>query len=668
MNVSYNWLREMVEFDLSPQELAEKLTFVGLEVERLSPIGEDWCLELELTTNRPDCLSIVGVARDVAVICSKEVRLPDYSVETAGDETARFTSVEILDAHLCPRYSAQVIRGVQVKESPDWLKERLEAIGVRPVNNVVDVTNFVTMELGQPLHAFDYDVLAENRIVVRRAKTGESITAINGKTYRLTEDMLTICDAREPVAIAGVMGGLFSEVKERTTNILLESAYFDPVSVRKTSRALVLESAASYRFERGVDPETVLAASLRAAQMIHELAGGEVAPVPVDINHQKVEPGSASVRFSRIPKVIGYEVAPERVVEILTLLGLPVITRDEEMVEVSVPPRRSDISREIDLIEEVLRHEGIEKVPPVAITTSEVRPEHRQRFLFRAREHMRGFGFYELLSDSFAADTEMGGMCFFEARKPLRVRNPVVAHRPLLRRSLIPNMLEAYRASRAAAEKKVGMFEASVAYLPGPAKLPEEKHVLAFLCPQGYLAAKGTLEALLSCLRLEGASFETASHPAFEPGRASAAVLAGKRFAFLGDLSREALEYFDIEETCAVCELDLDYLYSRLRGEISFTPIPRFPKVLRDMAVVLDEKVLWQEVRDDVQGLGVSLLRHVELFDTYRGQQLPAGKKSLAFSLEFQSPERTLTGEEVDVHVRDIASHLAKRFGAALRK
>lgn len=668
MNVSYNWLKSLVEFDLSPEELAQKLTFVGLEVERISPVGDDWCLEFEITTNRPDCLSIVGVAREVAVITGSKLRMPDFSAKATGEETAKFTSVEILDPDLCPRYTAQVIRDVNLAESPDWLKARLEAIGVRPVNNVVDVTNFVTMELGQPLHAFDYDKLTENRIVVRRAKAGESITAINGKKYELTRDTLAICDAREPVAIAGVMGGLFSEVTDRTTSVLLESAYFEPVNTRRTSRALFLESAASYRFERGVDPEMVLPASIRAAQLILELAGGTLAPAPVDVNSQKISYSKVKLRFSRIPRLLGFKVEPGRAVDIFESLGLEPTARNKSSVTVSVPPRRADISREIDLIEEVLRHEGIEKVPLVEIASSDVRREPRQKFLTEVRERMRSFGYTELLTDSFAAEDPFESMSLFQAGEPLRVRNPVAAQTPLMRRSLVPNMLGAYRAGQAAGEGAVRMYEVSLVYLPRSGKLPDEVHVLTFISPEGYLQAKGVLEALFESLRVEGAAFKPHNHPAFAHGRAAAAVLADRKLAFLGEVSREVKEHFGLDESPAVCELDLDYFFSCLIGEASFVPIPRFPKVLRDMALVVPQDVLWQQVREKIEGLGLSLLRRVELFDVYRGTQLEQGTKSLAFSLEFQSPERTLTGGEVDKLISQIASHLAQELGARLRK
>lgn len=671
MNVSYKWLKEYVDFDLTPDELAEKLTFIGLEVERMTPVGDDFCIELELTSNRPDCLSIIGVAREVAVACGKKIGLPDCSVKTEGEVTAELTSVEILDSALCPRYSAQVIRDVEIKESPDWLKEKLEVIGVRPVNNVVDVTNFVTMEFGQPLHAFDYDKLAENRIVVRCAKKGESITAINGKNYNLECDMLAICDAREPVAIAGVMGGLFSEVTERTKNVLLESAYFEPMSVRKTSRQLVLESAASYRFERGVDPELIMPASMRAARLITETAGGRLAPEPVDVNHQKIETNCATLRFSRIPKLTGYEVQPERVIEILNLLGLETTALDKKSVTVSVPPRRPDISREIDLIEEVLRHEGIDKVPFIEIAASEVRPEHRQKFLIKIREHMRGFGFYELLSDSFVTDDETGKLCFFEAGEPLRVRNSVTVEKPVLRRSLLPNMLRACRSGLSSGEWRsniAGLSEASMVYLPGPEALPEEKHVLTFISPGGYRTAKGVLEALLSSLHLREVVFKNFSHPAFSPGKAASARIKGTGFAFIGELSDDLKRDFDIEGTWATCEADLDFIYSCLKKDAAFKSIPRFPKVLRDMAVVVGEDVLWQKLQEEIETIEMPLLKHIELFDVYRGKQLPAGKKSIAFSLEFQSPQRTLTGEEIDREVLKIASHLADSLGAQLRK
>jgi len=668
LNLSYNWLKEYVDFELSPEALAEKLTFIGLEVERVSPVGDDWSIELEITSNRPDCLSILGIAREVAVSNRTEVSLPEYSVTPTGEETSKFTSVEIPDPDLCPRYTAQVIRGVEVGESPDWLKNRLEAIGIRPVNNVVDVTNYVTMELGQPLHAFDYDNLAQNRIVVRRSKGGESITAINGKSYVLSDEMLAICDANEPVAIAGVMGGLFSEVKNRTKNILLESAYFNPVSVRKTSRSLLLESAASYRFERGVDPEFVLPASLRAARLILEVAGGELAPNPVDVNCQKIQYGSASLRFSRIPRIIGYEVEPERVSEILSLLGLEIKEKNKESLSVNIPPRRSDISREIDLVEEVLRHEGIEKIQTTDVKVSDVRHDPKQEFLIRLRNLMQGFGFFELLTDSFVADNEMSATCFFEAKNSLKVMNSVTAEKPSLRRSLLPNMLEAYRSGLNAGEHEVGMFEASVVYLPREEKLPTEKHALTFLCPGCYMEAKGIIEALLDAVRAKDISFDKFEHTFFASDQAATIIAEGKNFGYLGTVSREVLEKFDIDKECAACELDIDFLYSLSRDRISFKPISRYPKVLRDMAVVVNEDVLWEHLKKNIQSSEIPYLNKIAFFDMYKGKQMGDGKKSIAFSLEFQSPERTLTGEEADNYVSKIVEHLSSNLGAVLRK
>jgi phenylalanyl-tRNA synthetase beta chain len=281
---------------------------------------------------------------------------------------------------------------------------------------------------------------------------------------------------------------------------------------------------------------------------------------------------------------------------------------------------------------------------------------------------MCGFGFFELLTDSFIPDTPEGRMTFFESGEPLRVRNPVTVEKSLLRRSLVPNMLEAHRKSRVKAEGGAGMFEVSVVYLPGSEKLPVEKHTLAFLCPDGYLQAKGALEALLESLRAGEAAFADHTHPALTGGRSCVASLDGKECAYIGDLSADLTAYYDLSESCAVCEMDLDHLYSHAGGKISFKPIARFPKVLRDMALVANEDMLWQQLRGEIKSLGIELLQRIELFDAYRGKQLPAGKKSIAFSLEFQSSERTLTGEEVDELVRRIALHLADKFGAELRK
>jgi phenylalanyl-tRNA synthetase beta chain len=525
------------------------------------------------------------------------------------------------------------------------------------------------MESGQPLHAFNFDALQGRKIIVRRAKKNETIRAIDGKTYSLGGNDLVIADAQNAVAIAGVIGGVDSEVTFATENILLESAYFEALSVRETSRSLKLTTAASYRFERGVDPQTVLAASLRAAYLIHEVAGGEVAQEPIDVNYMKIKDWRLSTRFARFKTVMGFDVSPDRVEVILNLLGLQTLKRTRRSVTVSVPPRRKDIEREIDLIEEVARIEGFEKVPLVEVNAGAVRADRRFELLYGIRQILRGFGFHEILTESFVRDSRTGEFSLFGDSENLRVRNPIRPETPFLRKSLIPNLLAAYAKNQDEKVTEINLFEISNVYLPREDALPEEVYLLSFVSEGSFSEAKGVVESVLKRFGLlERVRFQSGKFLVAHDNESAEILLDGNRIGLVGTICPYVREAAGIKIDVALCEVSLAPILSVAAAERKYAPLPKHPKVSRDLAIVLDESVKWDQIESAITALGIPILESVHFFDLYTGKQVSEGKKSIAFSLQFGSLERTLTSDEVNAAQETIMNHLRSSFGAELRK
>ncbi|RKY13118.1 MAG: phenylalanine--tRNA ligase subunit beta, partial [Planctomycetota bacterium] len=535
MRVTYNWLKQFLpDLHASPEKVAEILTFIGFEVERFEKIGSDWAYDVDVTSNRPDCLSALGLARELGAAVKVPLKTVEVSPPFSDTHTTELTSVEVVDTELCPHYSAHLILGVEVKPSPKWLIDALSAIGVRPVNNVVDATNFVTMELGQPLHAFDFDHLYERRIVVRPAKSGEEIRAIDGRIYTLNENMLVIADAKFPVAIAGVMGGKDTEVTEQTRNILLESALFEPVNIRRTSKALNLVTAASYRFSRGVDPEMVVPAARRAAQLILQIAGGSLAKDPINIRHHPPKRTTVSMRFPRIEKIMGIHIPPEEAIETLMFLGFAVVERDDNKVTVEVPSWRGDVEREIDLIEEVARIHGFGDVPFVETTVATVRLPRKLRLERRIRDIMAACGFLEAMSDVFVEQNESGLFAPFGGQ-PVSVRNPIRADSPNLRASLIPTLLSTLRHNQHHANSSPDLFELSSVFCRHDGETFETRSLCAISC-HSFERVKGVLEEV--CRRLH-ITVQTMPEDVkiLEKGASGVLKLGKKRVGICGMLS-----------------------------------------------------------------------------------------------------------------------------------
>jgi phenylalanyl-tRNA synthetase beta chain len=652
VKVPLSWLREYVDVPGSPADVAKLLVFAGVGVESVE--GE--VLDLEITANRADLLSMLGVARDVAVLRRTSLKTP---VVPAGGGAAPDVKVEVREPALCPRYTARRIRGVKVGPSPAWLASKLEAAGLRPVNNVVDVTNFVLLESGQPLHAFDAKVLRGNAIVVRRAKPGETIAAIDGKTYALTPDALVIADAERPVAVAGVMGGKESEIGTGTTDVLLESAQFEPVSIRRTSRRLRLSSDSSYRFERGVDWDTVDWASRRAAQLIVELAGGEATPGMVDVAAARPERPVATVRPARVAAVLGLPVAPARVREILTGLGGQVAGTDAAL-QVTAPVGRRDLKIEVDYIEEVARVEGYDKIPcdtSFGLRVAVDRPDDRVREEIRAA--LSGLGAYEVLTWSFGDAGTPNRVPFWTDGPLIPLRDPQGEVYKTLRESMAPGLLEVLQTNEGYKEPLHPVFEVAQVYFKD-AKGYGEKTVLGLAVPGDPLGVKGMLDVLAGRLGI-ALEIRPAAHAWLEPGSAGDLHLAGARVGYLGTA------VCGLREKVSTAELDFGALVEAARLVRPYRDFPRQPPVDRDLSVVLAEATTWRAVEDAVRKAAPPTLEAVRFLSEYRGQGIPAGHKGWAFSMTFRAPDRTLTGPEVDGAVQAVLKALETGLGARQR-
>lgn len=652
----------------------------------------DAVLEVELTPNRGDCLSVVGVAREVAALTGATLRVPEPRFAESGPPVEEQTSVEIRDPDLCHRYAARVVRGVRLAPSPGWLRQRLRSGGVRAINNVVDVTNYVLLELGHPLHAFDLRRLAGERIVVQRARPGERFTTLDGQERVLDGESLVICDAERPVALAGIMGGLNSEVQDDTVDLLLESAYFLPTNIRATSKKLGLRTEASYRFERGTDVEGLRRALDRAAELIVELAGGAVARGVWDAYPTRHERRRVGLRFSKVDAVLGVAVPPDEVAGRLESLGLTVVRRDEAGLEAQVPPHRVDLEREIDLIEEVARLRGYDTIPatlPTVPMTCEPTPP-RVSLADRSRDALASLGLREAITLSFVdpeEDARLGLPEDSALGRKVALANPLSRETAVLRTSLLPGLLRAAGLNARRQNRDVRLFEVGRTYHPHAGErepLPREilraggvltgrRWPLAWWAGAeavDFFDVKGVVEELLRRLGVAAPRYEPAQDfPWLHPGR-GARVLAGKggeELGWVGEIHPDRRQAYELPAPTLAFEVDLEAA-ARGSGQPGHFPgLARFPAVERDMALVMDRDIPAQAVLDAVAAVESPLVRSARLFDAFEGGRLPPGKMSLAVRLVYRSDERTLTEEEVAAVEGVILRRLEEGVGARLR-
>jgi phenylalanyl-tRNA synthetase beta chain len=642
----------------------------------------DVIFDLEITPNRPDCLSVIGIAREVAALTGQVLPLPEVSYEEAPPPIDRQISVEIVDPILCPRYCASLITGVKVAASPQWVQQRLLACGMRPINNIVDVTNYVMLEYGQPLHAFDYHRIRGKKIIVRRADDGETIVTLDGVKRVLSQDMLVIADQEEAVAIAGVMGGADSEVTDQTTAILLEGANFNPASIYYTGNTLNLPSEARLRFERGISPELTIPALKRATQLIIQLGGGKAAKGLVDVYPGKQEHKPILLSTGKVKGLLGVEFSLDQIIGALASLGFGCKPADSE-VWVTAPYWRSDINVAEDLVEEVARIIGYDKIP--ATMLSEPVPRHNPEPILSLKREVRhslmGYGFQEVLTYSLTSLELLKKLL----PKPhpfepplLRVANPMTADQEYLRPNLRANLLAALSANRRHEAGSIRLFELGRVYLPQPKDLPNEPEVLCGLLsgPRfeeswhggdealDFFDAKGVVEGLLSRLGIE-ANFEPGVDESLHPGKQAAIVIDNNRLGVVGELHPKVAEAFELSGNVYLFEINLTALLPFTIGHKLFQPIPRFPATVRDIALVVDSGVAHRQVQDIIRGF--PLVSQVVIFDVYTGGQLPPGRKSLAYRITFQSPSHTLTDEEVNEVQQQILDKLSRELGATLR-
>ncbi|NOY77742.1 MAG: phenylalanine--tRNA ligase subunit beta [Calditrichaeota bacterium] len=764
MKVSYNWLKEYIDFDYSPDELAYKLTMAGLEVESVDALvhhykpytivkvesvdensavvtdgrkrgsvqagantlnagdliavdehgkiatakelfdhddsrpvpftgtevgksvadylpEKDTVFDLFITPNRPDCFGVLGIAREISALSGNPLKIPKPVVKETIEKAEKAVSVDIQDPMGCPRYSARVVKNVEIAPSPYWMQYRLYSVGIRAINNVVDVTNYVLMEFGHPLHAFDYSLIIRHEIQVRRAEKGERFATLDGKGHTLDPEILLICDGVRPVALAGIMGGLNSEVKETTKDILLECAYFNPIVIRRGAKKLGIATESSMRFERGVDPNATLTVINRTAQLIQETAGGAVLQGVVDVYPRKIEPVHIHLAKDHIKRLLGAEIDPTVTKQILTQLGLRVSENDSAF-EVEVPTFRPDLTRPVDLIEEIARIYGYDKIEEqkkseILLNDS---VNTRERFINLVRDVFVGQGFKEILTNSMIPRKDQILQEFPE--EPVQLANPISEDMAVLRPTLISGLARIAQRNIFRQMPNFRLFEVGRVFHKTPEDgRPEEGVYLGGILsgtrrpehwkhkpqPVDFFDAKGFVEYFLDQLSLKNVTYVEAAHWAFS--NPSVAInYHGKKLGYLGKIKEELKERLDVPIDLFAFELNLDLIESEMVWAKRYVPIPKFPTVRRDLALLVDLTMPVGTLIKNIHKWGGKHLQSVDVFDVYTGKQVPSDKKSVAVRLEYVPEDHTFTEEEINDMQSALLKKLKSELGAELRQ
>jgi len=655
MIVSWNWLKDYVGLDMEQAELEHRLAMSGLNHEGTESVGDDLAIDLEVTSNRPDCLGHIGVAREIAVLWQQELNIPPASPASSSAAVDRITKVRIDCPELCSRYTARVIQGIKIGPSPDWLADRLTTLGIAVINNVVDISNYVLMESGQPLHAFDLANLAGPEIIVREAHDGEEFEAIDHKKYKLEPGMCVIADASLPVALGGVMGGADSEVSDSTTDLLIESADFAPLSIRNTARKLNLHSPSSYRFERGVDPEGVDWASRRCCELILGIAGGELADGVISVGQDVPAREPIVLRLSQVPRVLGINIEADEIRRILTELGCEPTRTEPESIEIIPPTWRRDLTREIDLIEEVARIHGYDEIPEdVAVPMV---PSHRsdeERIVEKVRNVMTGAGFDEAVTSSAIQEDWSAAFSPWTDRAPIVCNTPVLRGAGILRRSLIPSLLEARRINQSLGNETAELFETAKVYLPEGKGLPREPKMLGIAGGGDFLQTKGVIESLVATINPRvGIEVQDTSQRLLDTARSCQLLIGSQTLGYMGEVTPEGLKQFGLRNPATVAEIDLTVLENAAELVPQYQELSQYPAISRDMNFIVDESLRWAALADVVHQSAGENLENVQYLETFRDTKRDgAGKKRLLLTVTLRSSDRTLTSEEADA-IRD---------------
>ena len=685
MKAPLKWLEDYINITHSPVELAEKLTMSGSEVSSIDHVDGDQVFDLEITPNRPDCLSIIGIARELAAQTGQGINLPPIQYNQTGPPVEQSISVSIADPDLCSRYCASLINGIKIAPSPLWIQQRLLACDLRPINNIVDITNYVMLEFGQPLHAFDYQEIGNSEIIVRRAKDGEVFTTLDDIDRSLNNNTLVIADAYRPIALAGIMGGTESEVTGKTTSVLLESANFSRTTIRRTSAQLRLVTEASVRFEKGLNPELALPALQRATQLILELAGGESSQGIIDIYPGRIETEKILLSVTYVNNLLGTDLDVDNVSLILTSLGFHCQRTDQpSQLEVAIPYWRSEVHLPADLAEEVARVIGYQSIPMTMLSSPLPRqqPDTTLAFNEKLRDIMVALGLNEVITYSLTSLEMLGKLtpASMEVNPtPLRVANPLSKDQEYLRTTLRASILTTLSYNQKYEKNGIRLFEIGRIYLSRENNLPEERNMLtALLCgprldpswlhnvePMDFFDAKGMVEQLMKQLDVD-VEFSENNDASLHPGKQAKLSIKKEYIGVIGELHPRVSEAFDLNGTVYLVEIDLTRLLPYTTSLQRFHPLPRFPSAIRDIAVVVDLNLESQKLERAIKN--TSLVKETELFDVYTGDKLSADKKSLAYHIIYQSATRTLTDEEVDNAHQEILDGLQREFGATLRR
>ena len=668
------------------------ILLLGRDVEPGTPLAQvlgpaDTVLELEITWNRPDCLCIIGVARELAALYGKPLKIPSFTLEEGILAVEDLVGVRIEDADGCPRYTARVLTDVKIGPSPDWMQRRLKMCGVRPISNVVDVTNYVMLECGHPLHAFDHALLKDRQIVVRRARAGETMVTLDGIERQLDATMLVIADAGSAVAVAGIMGGAGSEIRETTATVLLESAAFDPRTIRRTSSALGLSTESSHRFERRVDAATADWAGNRAAALMQSLAAGHVVRGMADVYPLPMPSRTITLDLSRLDRLLGVAVPPARVCTIFEALQLPIRLQGGSVFTVDIPSFRPDLECEADLFEEVARVHGLEHIPDTVPSATMVpgADDAPVRAQFKCREALAGLGLCEMMSYSFLAEPLLDEFDASDRARRVTLPNPVSADHGVLRNALVPQVVECLARNRARQAASAALFEIGTVFGRDDAgRIGEETHVGLGLTGQQsgdslhararmrdedtFLALKGVVERLAVALRIQGMEFRPATAPACEPGTSVDVLVGGSRLGYIGLLRRDLRQARRLADPVAVGELKLLPLLVNVFETPVFKVIAQYPSISRDMAMVVDADVTHGDIMGVIEAAAPGELTGVCLFDIFSGEGLDKGKKSLGYSLTYQSGERTLTDEEANALHLVVKEALRRELGCQFRE
>lgn len=691
MKVPFSWLTEYIEGEIELKRTSDALTMAGLEVGAIEKIDGDTILDLEITPNRADCLSIIGIAREIKAIFGLKLKKPSFKIKKELKDD-KFT-ISIANPELCYRYAGRIVRDVKISSSPQWLKKRLEASGIRSINNIVDITNYVLLEYGHPLHAFDLDRLEGYQIRVGTpeafGKSMEEIVTLDGVKRKINHDDLLIWDGVKPIAVAGIMGGANTEVTDKTTNILIESAYFKPERIRKTSKRLGLSTEASYRFERGTDIETLKEALDRAAFLIQELTGGSVYEI-IDVYPVKIPEKKILFSMEKICNFIGVTLKDEEILRILELLEINVVKKDEKFYIASIPTHRHDLAIEEDIAEEVARIYGYDIIPaqmPSAFkyVTENHELTKKRKFLNLIRDYLISLGYSEAVNFSFMSPDELDVLGIREndiRRHYISLVNPLRQEESIMRTMLLPNLLKNTEKNTARGIENLRLFEIGKVFIAQEgASLPQEIVHLGIITkkeelkssfkddPYDFYALKGLVEGVFRHFKINNMRYIRSNEVFLHPGQSADILIEKEKIGFIGVISPEVLSKLDFKTRPFICmaELDLDRLFSFTEIERKYKPFSIYPAIKRDTALILPIDFESQRIFDIVNSFDNELIENIFIFDVYQGKGIPEGKKSIAFRITYRAFDRTLTAEEVEnIHNKLIGKIMAET-GAVLR-